>query len=46
MGDTRPGSMSVLDEGCKAAEGHPGEDYDADVDVNVNVEHWHNSVQD
>lgn len=44
MGDARPGSMSVLDEGCKAAEGHPGEDHDADVDVNV--EHWPNSVQD
>lgn len=34
----------MLDEGRKAAEGHPSEDHEAYVDVNV--EHWGDAVQD
>lgn len=41
---TGPGSVRVLDEGCKAAECHPSEDHKAYVDVNV--EHGGDGVQD
>lgn len=42
--DAWPGGMSVLDEGSKATECHPGHDHEADVDVDV--EHWGDSMQD
>ena len=34
----------MLDEGCKAAKGHPSNDHEANVDVNV--EHRRDTVQD
>ncbi len=40
----RPGGVGVLNEGCKAGEGHPSEDHETYVDVNV--EHWGDAVQD